>query len=175
MFSPAAASGRFQRSPPQKHLQCGDNTCPQCSGGKRDSAVKKIESWWRERLREREREGLPWHSGWFEKRRAWGWSKRQRVIDVEHVECYVECMLMEEPCPIATQPRRQRDPSLSCICIHRWPWNERRGGQRQEKPCGQREAPSCMKAANLISLTALAAGFERVWGCWVHWEWSGQF
>lgn len=48
MFSPAAASGRLQRSLPRKHLQCGDNTCPPCLGGKRDSAVKEIESWWRE-------------------------------------------------------------------------------------------------------------------------------
>lgn len=44
------------------------------------------------------------------------------------------------------------------------------GAQRQEKPCGQNGALSCMKAGlqNLISLTALAAGFKRVSVCWVH-------
>lgn len=40
----------------------------------------------------------------------------------------------------------------------------RAGAQWQEKPCGQSGAPSCMKAGlqNLISLTALAAGFKGV-------------
>lgn len=39
------------------------------------------------------------------------------------------------------------------------------GGQKQEKPCGQSRALNCMKTGlqNLISLTALTAGFERVW------------
>lgn len=46
----------------------------------------------------------------------------------------------------------------------------RAGAQKQEKPRGQSRALSCMKAGlqNLISLTALAAGFKRVWVCWVH-------
>lgn len=54
--------------------------------------------------------------------------ERECVSDEEHLEfyvgCRVECMLMEGPSPVAThleQLERQRDPSLSCVCIHRWP------------------------------------------------------
>lgn len=50
-FSLAAASGRLRRSPPEKHLQCRDNTCPPCLGGKterereREGTVKETEGW----------------------------------------------------------------------------------------------------------------------------------
>lgn len=62
---------------------------------------------------------------------------------------------------------KHRDPSLSWTCIHWWPWNEMKGGHAEaRKPCGQSGALSCMKAGlqNLISLTALTAGFKSV-GC----------
>lgn len=35
--------GGFRGAPPRKHLQCGDNICPPCLGGKRESAVKRRE------------------------------------------------------------------------------------------------------------------------------------
>lgn len=71
------------------------------------------------------------------KGRTWGWIRRESVSDVEHVECYVgcrvECMLMEEPSPIALQLGEHGDPSLSCTCIHRWPWNETKEGVSRGK------------------------------------------
>lgn len=88
------------------------------------------------------------------------------LSDVEHVECYVgckvECMLMEEPSPIAAEPGQlgeQRDPSLSCTCIHRWPSNETRecGGEGRGKknPCGQTGVLlkwDCKKKSNFLNI-----------------------
>lgn len=51
----------------------------------RDGKRQRSERDWALVEGERAREALPWYGGWFEKRRAWGWAKRQSVIDVEHV------------------------------------------------------------------------------------------
>lgn len=63
MFSPAAATGRFQRSPLENICSVVITLVLSCSGAvkKSESAVKEIEGWL-EREREREK-GLPWHSG----------------------------------------------------------------------------------------------------------------
>ena len=115
---------------------------------------------------EREREGIA-----LARQTIWERAKeeeRESASIVEHVGCYVgcrvECMLMEGPSPVATQPEQlgeSRDPSLSCTCIHRWPRDETREGSEQR----QREAPWPERNADLYESGTAKSNFLNGLGC----------
>lgn len=177
MFSPAAAIGRFQRNTPLK------NICSVVITLVLHVQEEKERAQWNRLLVERAGIALA---------RRMIWETESVRVKEEERECKW-CRACRMLCGLqdgvhangGTQPycylaraagRAQRSISVmymySQVALK---WDG--GGQKQDKPCGQSRALSCMKAGlqNLISLTALTAGFERVWGCWVHWDWSGQY
>lgn len=91
LFSSAAANGRFQQRPPPKHLQCGDNTCPPCSGGERASAVNEIE---------RESQDCPGTTDDLRNRTR---GSAEVMESMQNVMWVTGCSV-EKPCPVSPQP-----------------------------------------------------------------------